>query len=194
MFDCYASLILAECPTVLGRRMLPFSLWHSFALDAFNSPLMSDAEVAADDVVFAAWICSRGHADAVDVLRSNRDRIAAECEEWGRSVGMDECLGAAPVMLRYIAEFSKIPPRHGATGEPLPIPWQLACFYRLSAGRYDAQTAASIWDMPLNMAVALMVCRAVESGDQSYVDESTERAIEEAKRKLAEERGNNGNG
>lgn len=192
MQDAYASLVLAECPLVLGKRMLPFSLWHAHALEAFGSPLLDGKPAGAEDIVLAAWICSRSHAQAVEVLRNRRPDIAAECKTWGSTVTRSDIAAAHKTLREYITAHMHTVYRHGVKPSDSAAQWTMVYLLYLCAGRYDAETIAGAWDTPINLAYCLNVTSAIMNGDETYFTEKAEADFQAARAAVAE--GANGNG
>ena len=193
MQDFYAAAVLAECPMLLGRRLMPFSLWHSYALDAFDSPLSRDGNMELQDVILAAWICSHQFEVAIDKLRFHRDELHKDCKAWGKRCKAEDINEAGHVLRRYIAEHCKTPPRVAADGGCIGIPWQLAYYWRLSGGRVDFATQREVWNLPLPWAVGYISAYAVANGDESFLSEEMESRLNEA-RAAASAESNNGNG
>jgi hypothetical protein len=191
MQDVYASLVLAECPLVLGKRMLPFSLWHSTVLEAFDSPLLSAGELSPDDVVMAAWVCSRDFESCATYLRTRRQDITADAQAWGASCTAEDLAGAVDALRRYVRSHSYVPHRHGGSAEPSAAQWQLVYVLALTGGSTDPDAIAKAWNTPLNVAVALTATRAIMAGDKTYVTEEAEAGLQAARAAM---RGDNGNG
>lgn len=193
MHDAYRCAVMAECPMVLGRRLLPFSLWHAFALEAFDSPYANGTAPNHADVVLAAWICSRGFEDAQDCLRTKREEMLAECKAWGAAVGIDDVRNAASAIAQYIADHVKSPPKIQTAGSELSIPWPLAYFWKLSNGKLDRETVVQTWDMPVPWAVAYVSASAIAAGDDTFMTEEVAAALEAARLAMKKEQ-ESGNG
>ena len=142
------SLIHCRRPhRVLGRRLRPFCLWHSFLLEWADSPL-SGAESPIGGytaLAVAARICERGkepyraprgvalwgHRLLARVYARQPRALAAQYDAW-RAYRAD-----------YVA-----PPRfwRSARSRPAKTPWQLFLVCRLMRGGLAVREA---WELPL---------------------------------------------
>lgn len=189
MHEVYAATVLAEVPPILGRRLLPFSLWHSYALDAFESPFSTGRDAKFEDVILAVWLCSHTFEECITKFHERREEISIECQSWGRNVTAEEIGDATAKLIKYMSDHTKTPPRTPTPGADLAIPWQLAYYWRLSGGRVDEQTRREVWNLPLPWAVAYVAASAIAQGDDSFLSEDMAAKLNEARQKV-----DNGNG
>lgn len=196
MQDAYASLALAECPLVLNKRLRPFSLWHAHVLEAFDSPLMDGGPADVQDVIFAAWVCSRTHAESSDWLRNRRADIADDCKAWGATVTPESVTAAGETIREYIRNHTRTVYRHGHKAEESAAQWTLVYLAFICGGRLDGETVARAWDTPINLAYALSVTAQISAGDETFFTESMEAGLQAARQAVKLEEGtvDNGNG
>ena len=133
---------------VLGRRLRPFCLWHSFLLEQMGSPFVTGAGVTAADLSRAVAVCRCRYGG---VSRTPRFSLAAFWKVLGRGLGSE-----VQLFREYVADFQTrpdyrvIPPR-GATG---PARGQAPEYLRLVA-EVIAMTRCSrqeAWEMPVGEA------------------------------------------
>ena len=185
MQDAYAAIVLAESPVILGRRLLPFSLGHHFALRALGSPFVTGGKIEASDTVLAVWVCSHSWQALCDKLRMHRGDIEKECKTWGRRASKDgmDVAAASTALAGYIAAHTNAPKRWSKGDASGPrVPWELAVFWKLCSGDLSTSHRRDLWDMPVPEAIAYVSAASYAAGDDSLVSEEED----EAARKLRE--------
>jgi hypothetical protein len=175
---------LPPTPTLLGRKLLPFSLGHSLLLESIESPVMDAGAVMPGELAVALWICSRPavdpateHPPAVD-----RDAVAAEFDEWGRRTPRDQLAEALVIFRAYLAAFTEAPRRweSGKAGAAPASPWQYAVVNALREHLHCGYAAA--WNTPVNRALAEYATLGEAHGDTSVMSADECREAEEVER------------
>ena len=180
-------LLLKNCeqPTVLGCRLLPFSLGHCFILRVLGNRYVTggeDGSVSLDDMITFAVVCSRTWASIGKILfngglkkevfllgsKNKKTLVAAENQK----------------IITYINEYMDFPEHWHKEKEEkssmLRSPWEMYLVYRLS--KNIGKPIDECWDLPVNYAKCWNDIAAEIEGDRSLVDE-TEAAIIEAQKK-----------
>jgi hypothetical protein len=139
------------------RRLLPFSLWHLFMLQAIDSPFVHKGEVRRFDLRVAVGVCSLRYPDS----RIRRPRY----------VGRDLRMGVRK-FLHYVGDYlskpeyvviprdgTTPPPPRGSAPETLQIVWDVLDFthweeekvWNLPAGKGFAYQAGAMRSKGLDM-------------------------------------------
>ena len=178
MQEAYQQAFLAAPVTVLGKRLRPFALGHSYLLEACERPFARGGEVAPAELVFAVWICSRSFEDCITGLRAGD--TATKCRMWGFKNRKADYNREMDIFDAYIADHSEVPLRWEVPGKQSSgprVPWQIAMFWNLCSGRVDE----SLWDLPLGRAIVYSAARIASEGDDSLVSEDEWRVIDDGK-------------
>lgn len=178
MQDAYSALVLAETPTVLGKRLCPFSLGHAHVLEAVGSPFLRGSNPTAGDLVLAVLICSRVAFGPDRFTVKMGAELVAECEAWGKEQASANFAEEMDKFRKYVQAHTNAPKRWDkGSGGALRIPWTLALFWRVSGGKVCESMERHLWNMPLPFVIAYSAAAAAFAGDDSYVsDEEIEAA------------------
>ena len=124
----YADLLFVDLPSVLGRKLLPLSLGHSFILAALD---LDKHDLTVESVVGITWVCSQpwdaaARSVATGAYKSDVKKWGAECEG---KVNIE----AYDALNDYIDIYMSHPPEYQTADvtRPCPIPWQLAMVWLL---------------------------------------------------------------
>lgn len=126
MKSAFLKAAIPEPFTILGKRLLPFSLGHELLLQRFDSPfaLESKETPILADLFTAVWICSHDFDTAVARfwLQETQDEMAA----WGEELGAFDPFAKVKLLSDYIAQSTKEPDfwrGEGSNGKPPGAPW-----------------------------------------------------------------------
>lgn len=168
MLQFYADAFFCQPPVVLGRRLRPYSLGHSFTLDAIQSPFAVGGPVNAFELIGAVLICSMPFAEIVDKI--NADSLLKDAEAFGKTLDMDALYAEELAKFHdYLTTYDKAAPaisKPSAAG-PLPLPWQIVVAWALM----DRLPEREVWDMPLTRAMAYHAAWRYEHGDDTLMCE-----------------------
>lgn len=174
MLHAYAKAFFSEPPTVFGKRLRPFSLGHSYLLEAIGNPVAMGEPYAVQDAAVFALVCSHPWGEALALL-NNWTAHRGSVEAWGA-----ECAGAnwqeecAKIDDYFRESMECIPPRwekDDAKGE-CKVPIQLAFFQILKGdSAVTPEVEASIWDMPFGRAAIYAAAAGWAKGDDSLMTE-----------------------
>lgn len=174
MHPAFASYFLGECPKVCGWKLLPLQLGHVALLDAVGSPFMSGEAVTVNDVVAAAWACSRPATAAMSTRR-----------KWYQLPRMREGVEHHAAILREYLAFHMQSPRRfpSSNARKCRVPWQFATAHRLCGG--DWAKIGFAWNTPMLEATARSFTEDDAAGDDSIRTEDDEIGIIAARKELA---------
>lgn len=170
MDSAYRAALLSRPSEALGRRLLPFSLGHSYLLEALGSPLVCGGGVSEDDIVVAAWVCSRTYQDALSSIR--RMDMEPACRAWGEAVGASvdwESEGEA--IADHMSKYAVAPRRWQSEKSKGPrAPWQLsvATAMMMHAGVPEQEA----WDKPLSESLCMYAAIGDHLGDEGLMTDS----------------------
>ncbi len=156
-------------PTVLGRRLQPFSLSHVYLLQGLENGFAVRGDGRRSELFAAVLICSRGHAENARALfggglpfwrlfwwscRWSRKRIRHEADKFRQ----------------YLSDYCETP-EHWSDGEDRPYlaPWQFHFVHTLCS-EYGC-TLDEAWDMPVSLARCYQDVFDEFRGDKSLVSE-----------------------
>ena len=155
---------------VLGVRLLPLSVWHSWQLCALESPFAIGGNgVDASDVAVAITVLSRTRAQCQELASDNHamqiaiHSIALE--------GAEEVLACVPAIEQHIKAFSKWP-EFWEKGDKkgrlrCPAEWHLALMLvKLGV----CKTEEDAWNYPVSRARCWLAVEAEKNGDDTYID------------------------
>lgn len=191
MQDAYSAMVLAEPPTVLGRRLVPFSLGHAHILEAVGSPFLGNGGASLSDLIVAALICSRPAFSMERFTITLGPELEKECTAWGKKQRNADFDGDARKFAEYVSAHTHAPRRWGAGGSTLRIPWTLALYWRVSGGVVSAEMERHVWNMPVPFAVAYASAASATAGDDSLMSDDELEAAR--KLKAMEANGTSGN-
>lgn len=167
MQDAYAATVLAETPTILGKRLAPFSLGHAHILEAVNSPFMGNESVELSDLVLAVTICHK-RAFGPDRLALQLDeKLERECKRWGKQQANANFSEEVQRFRHYVRAHTNAPQRWNKGESVMRIPWTLALFHSITGGHITEASEAFAWNMPLPFAIAYNAAKMAATGDDS---------------------------
>lgn len=182
MLPAFANAFLVRPPSVLGVRLLPFSLGHAYILDATESPFAMHGEkpVGLSDLCMAVQVCSRPFRDALEFCMTG---AGVDAEVWAT-----ECAGAnladeTATFCRYLGSYHTLPKRWSKQGDkPARAPWMLQLAAAVMGdGALCGQAMEDALNMPLSEALILTAARAAYQGDESIMSETEAQAVEQLK-------------
>jgi hypothetical protein len=160
-------------PVMFGRRLLPFSIAHHYALRELESPYVVGGKAKRADLLLACSICSRTWEQIRLFLGQQvgvrRDIFRAF---WWRRFDFtiaDESFS------NYVDEYETVP-QHSTvvgTGEgkstrvAAPFEWHLVAFLMREYGMSESEG----WNMPINRAKCFFDVEAERNGDDSLMSE-----------------------
>ena len=171
--DAWLTALMVTPPVILGRRMQPFSLAHSFILERAGNPFWVGGERGPEHFFEALEICSLD-------LQGNRARVAKNVgrsfkrwvAKYFRKVTADDVARFA----QYLDDYLACHPREsGGSGRELHSPWQFRIVADLVASGLGEERA---WNMPLNLARCYYDARAELDGDDTLLDQNSVDAYE----------------
>ena len=172
MDEAFARAFYVPAFTAFGRKLLPYSLAHSFALSTLgcNAAETSEAAPTVGDLGLAAYVCSLP-PDECRKLTAPPDLGA-----WLLDLGQIDIDAEVESMCEYFAHFRAIPARwQSANTESPRAPWQWIAVARLCA---LGMTPAAAWGVTVSEAFAMLAAEDAYNGDKSLMTEN-ERAIME---------------
>lgn len=170
--DAWLTSLMVTPPVILGRRLRPFSLTHSFLLERAGNPFWVGGPRDAEHFFEAVDICAHD-------LESNRERIAGKVGwKFSRWVAKSfRKLNAREVetFARYMDDHLTCCPRESSSGREMVSPWQFRLVVDLVRNGFSESAA---WNMPLNLARCYYDARAEMDGDDTLVRDETADAYE----------------
>lgn len=184
MLDVYVQAFTVTQPTVLRRRLRPFSLGHAYLLEAGgNGYAVGGNGGSIDDLSLAVHVCTLGFRDGLRFIQTGEGLDAAA---WA-----DECAGLdlteeARKFADYQSAALSMPERWRSSSESCRIPWQLQVLAGLiGEGSYDPTLVDRIMDQPLGESLILLTARQAWNGDKSIVSEDEKLAMAELDKHIA---------
>ena len=171
--DAWLTSLMVTPPVILGRRLKPFSLAHSFILERAGNPFWIGGERGPEHFFEALEICSRD-------LEENRARIAGKPDNkfkrWVVKYFRKVAAKDVATFAQYLDDHLACHPREsGGSGRELHSPWQFRLVTDLVARGFTEERA---WNMPLNLARCYYDARAEMDGDDSLLDVNSVDAYE----------------
>ena len=186
--DDYLKACIPEPFRVLGQRLKPFSLGHSFVLNRLRSPFavaVSERVPSLGDLYFAVWVCRRKYADAIKGLH---DGTFVKEVKWLKFVSRFKNTEAAKVMfMNYIVQAAKTPPvwySKEGNSKAMTMPHLLYLKFLLMGKLGYSEVQAM--DIPLGEAVWTSVAYSESEGGSQFQTDS-QISIREMRDKLFEE-------
>lgn len=170
--DAWLTSLMVSPPVILGRRLKPFSLAHSFLLERAGNPFWTAGERSAEHFFEALEICAHD-------LDGNRARLAGgvgrKFKRWVaskfRKVGERDVLA----FVQYMDDHTACHPRESVSGRDMKTPWQFRLVADLVSRGFSEDRA---WNMPLGLARCYYDARAEMDGDETLLSESSADAYE----------------
>jgi hypothetical protein len=182
-------------PVILGLRLRPLSIWHSWALKAAANPFSIGGEYGIEDICNALLICTltKHQHDELAGLGAlglyKGEQIAPPLI----SATTEERAEALRLFLDYFDDCTQFPDFwQDGKADPVkdrvrcPREWHLvASLMRMNICRTEPEA----WDYPIAKAQCWMAVEGERNGSKSYVDERDRADIERAN-KLKEQHAN----
>ena len=175
--EIFAGSMLPPTPTILGRRLLPLSCWHSLLLMLAGSPWLKGGASDWADVVFGVWVCSRAYDPAE---RWDFAKIAKEAVAWGKkNRGWDRDQAGA-LFAEYVDASFRFPSlRTPANGADSGVPWPFRAVATVM--HYMPQlTEEQAWNLPVARIACYRACYAEDLG-VPVTDDTTRQLIARAR-------------
>jgi hypothetical protein len=183
-FQAFFDAMCQERPTVLKRRLLPFSIGHCFLLRALNSPYVCGGIRRAQDCILGVFICSR------DWETNQRDLVHGEMDVktamgWGKETRDDDIRADILAFGDYIGAGFRMPKTYEFKGKhEAAAPFELHLRY-IMASSFGVPLAQT-WDIPLAEASALHEVRVerqrLQEGQESQlISDRTAALLEQAR-------------
>lgn len=174
MLPAYAKAFFSAPPVVFGKRLRPFSLGHSFLLEAIGNPVAMGEPYSPQDAAVFAKVCTMTFAEALAFL-NDEDAARKEMERMGAKCGGADWLAECAKIDEYFrATFECIPERWEQDGDKseMRVPVQLAFFQVLrGTAAITPELENAIWDMPYGRAAAYAAVAGWAKGDESLMSE-----------------------
>lgn len=167
MQDAYAATVLAETPTILGKRLAPFSLGHAHILEAINSPFMGNGLAELSDLVLAVTICHKRAFGPDRFALQLDEKLERECKRWGKQQANANFAEEVQRFRHYIRAHTNAPQRWNKGESVMRIPWTLALFHSITNGIINEASELFAWNMPLPFAIAYNAAKMAATGDDS---------------------------
>jgi hypothetical protein len=173
MDEAFARAFYVPAFSAFGRKLMPYTLAHSFALLTLGCAAAEDAEGPGPTVAdcgLAAYVCS------LPPCHCRKLTTAPDLGAWILNLGPLDLDKEVAALDAYFAHYRAIPRRwQSGQGESPRAPWQWVAVARLCG---MGMTTSTAWATPVCEAFALMAAHDVYEGDRSLMTER-ERAIVE---------------
>lgn len=167
MQDAYAATVLAETPTILGKRLAPFSLGHAHILEAVNSPFLCGGAFELSDLVMAVTICHKRAFGPDRFALQLDEKLERECKRWGKQQANANFAEEVERFRHYVRAHTNAPQRWNKGESVMRIPWTLALFHSITGGIINEASELFAWNMPLPFAIAYNAAKMAATGDDS---------------------------
>jgi len=173
MSDAWLSSLLCRPPKILGRRLQPFSLAHSFILERAENPYWCGGDKTAAHFFEAVDICARALDENAAHFNGGKVRTFKKwAAKFLRKVNAEEVIA----FTSYLNNFAECPPRDNkGGGRAMVSPWQFRIVGWLVAHGFAEDRA---WNMPLNLAMCYFGAANEMEGDESLIEQWREDAYE----------------
>ena len=171
--DAWLTALMVTPPTVLGRRLQPFSLAHSLILERVENPFWIGGEKSIDGFYQAVDICARD-------LQGNRERVnesGRTFKKWVTRTFRKASVDDVERFANYISDHATCCAREYSAGasRDMASPWQFRIVsYLVERGFTDERA----WNMPLNLARCYYDANEEMNGDTSLVPSFEESAAD----------------
>lgn len=170
--DAWLTSLMVTPPVILGRRLKPFSLAHSFILERAANPFWIGGERGPEHFFEALEICSHD-------LEENRARIASKSDNkfkrWVAKHFRKVSARDVEMFVQYMDDHLACHSRESSGGREMHSPWQFRLVADLVARGFSEERA---WNMPLNLARCYYDARAEMEGDDTLLSEDSADAYE----------------
>lgn len=174
MIPAYAKAFFGERHTVFGLPLRPFSIGHSFLLEAIENPVAMGQPYSPQDAAVFAKVCSLPWVEALAFLKDWEAQSEA-VQAWGAScAGMDIKAECAKVDAYFAEAMDCIPPRWEKDKDrsECKVPIQLAFFHILKGEQaITPDLEAQLWDTPFARAAIYAAAAGWAKGDDTLMTE-----------------------
>jgi hypothetical protein len=170
----FQALYYSTPPRIFGRRVLPFSLSHSFLLSGLENGIVHASEGSRSDLLHAVWVCGMDHkSNSANLLNPPLFRMMWFAALSKRYDYETERLK----FMQYVSDFLEVPEhwQGESDGKGFRAPWQFH-FVMTAAANFGA-TIDQAWNMPVALARCYYDVWAESQGDKSLVSQSEIRNI-----------------
>jgi len=182
MADAFFQAAFCQPPIVLGRRLRPFSLSHSYLLAGLENPCLVTGAGLVADLCAAVSICSHGHAENAQRLFNGGPSFDRERREFAKALRVEGEASARAAFDVYLADFCHIPEHwrdEAESGSTFRAPWQFHFVFVLCRDYH--MTPEQAWDTPVALARCYYDVMAEVGGDKSLVTAREQALIEQAR-------------
>jgi hypothetical protein len=176
MQAAYAKAFFSRPPTVFGLALRPFSIGHSFLLEAIENPVAMGLPYSPQDAAVFAAVCSLPFAEAWALL-NDQDAGRAKMEALGEAnQGADWRAECAKIDEYFQSACDCIPERWEKDGDgDVRVPIQLAFFHVLrGTAPITPELEAQLWDMPYGRAMIYAAVSGWAKGDETLMTQEEE--------------------
>jgi hypothetical protein len=171
----FANAFCLRPPKVLGVQLVPVSPGHVIVLSHLRSPFVVPGREPADvDVATAVWVLSM---PATRLIATPGRRLERRLGRLLRRVSRCDLVAERACLRQYFAEAHRAPEcwEGGDAGRRLKAPWPWVFVWTLmELGHQDWRSA---FDMPIQMAAAMLACCGDAHGTRDLVDDEDRRKI-----------------
>jgi len=168
--------ILAEtgplAPTVLGVRLVPYTVGHAIVLQRLRSPYVLGGEITPSDLVEAVLVCSQSPLESIKSIKSFwRDAILWL---WGKRIAKMNLMVESDKFQLWLKEQSTAPEvlvEAGAKSKRPAMPWPERVLVGCVSLGIDADKALQI---PIGDAERLILAHAEMHGQVDLWDDQSE--------------------
>jgi len=167
---------IAAGPSILGLRLYPFSIWHSWALKAMESPFVCGGDFDIESFCDSILICTLRKEDHDAIIRSSHLAVykGGQIAPAILSASQEEREEAVIQFIEYIQDCTEFPDFwEGSDLDPIkdrircPTEWHLvAALLRMRI----CQTESEAWNYPAARAHCWLAVEGERKGSKSYVD------------------------
>ncbi len=160
---------------VLGYKLQPFSIWHRFLLEFFNSPLITETASTngVEDVLKAIQVCRVSYPN-YPKKQGILSKIAILCRSWDVETQANR-------FMSYIEDYAAFPElwdKEDSDGKPSSAPETLSMAVQLIELGFSEKEA---WDMPIGKAFWYSSISALLKGAEIDFVTAEERQMQENK-------------
>lgn len=177
MQPAYAKAFFSAPPTVFGLRLRPFSLGHSFLLEAIGNPVAMGEPYSPQDAAVFAAVCSMTFANALVLLNGSKAKRESRMKEIGAKNGKANWKSECRKIDRYFkAACDCVPERwEKDDSDPVRVPIQLAFFHVMrGTAALTPELESQLWDTPYGRAMIYAAVSGWAKGDETLMTENEE--------------------
>ena len=172
--DIFLAADVTSCPDILGVRLRPLSIWHSWALLSMESPFIGGGEYTTDDVCNAVLVCSLTReeysgSNPIDIAT----RLGHIASEW-LTLDDDARAETLDCFVAYLDACTRFPEFwRGEDSDPIrdrlrcPAEWHLIA----TLTNMGISKESEAWDYPIARAQCWQAVEGERAGSRAYVDQ-----------------------